>query len=422
MGSTFRFVHAADIHLDSPLRGLERYEGAPVEEIRAATRRALQNLVQLAIDEDAAFVLIAGDLYDGDWRDYNTGLFFSAQMARLREARIRVFVIAGNHDAASRLTRRLRPPDNVHVFATAAAESVPLDELGVVIHGQGFAQAAIREDLSLDYPTALAQHFNIGLLHTSLNGRAGHEPYAPCTLDGLRSRGYQYWALGHVHRREVVCEDPWVVFPGNLQGRHARETGPKGASLVVVEDGVVSRVTHHPLDVVRWADETLDVTGIEHPEQVIERAGAVMEAAIGAADGRLVALRLRVFGESPAHARLHADRDHYVNQLRVAATDHGADALWLEKVCFETTAPATGAAAVGDDLGGLLAGLPGFVDDEERMTRLREELQAFRAKLPAALLTAEDGFDPLAPETLAASVREAQALIRRRLLGGDPPT
>src|SRR4051794_31829790 len=112
----FTFVHAADIHLDSPLRGLERYEGAPVEHLRSATRRAFERLVQFCLDDAVAFLLLAGDLYDGDWPDYNTGLFFAKQMARLREAGIPVYIVRGNHDAANVITSSLRLPDNVHTF------------------------------------------------------------------------------------------------------------------------------------------------------------------------------------------------------------------------------------------------------------------------------------------------------------------
>src|SRR5690349_8098378 len=150
-----RFLHAADVHLDSPLRGLARYAGAPAEEIRAATRRAFENLVSLAIEEEVAFVLLAGDLYDGDWKDYNTGLFFTAQMARLGEAGIRVFAVAGNHDAASQITKVLRPPPNVKIFSTRRPETAVLDDLGVAIHGQGFAHAAVADDLSASYPRAV---------------------------------------------------------------------------------------------------------------------------------------------------------------------------------------------------------------------------------------------------------------------------
>ena len=223
-----KFIHAADIHLDSALRGLERYEGAPVDEIRNATRRAFDNLIELAITEAVDFVLLAGDLYDGDWKDYNTGLYFVERMGRLREAGIRVYMVAGNHDAASQITKHLRVPDNVRLFATRSPERVVLDDLAVAIHGQGFANRAVTDDLSQAYAQGDPQLFNIGLLHTCLDGKPGHEPYAPCSIDGLRSKGYQYWALGHVHAREVVCRDPWIIFPGNIQGRHIRETGDVG--------------------------------------------------------------------------------------------------------------------------------------------------------------------------------------------------
>ena len=217
-GEQVKFIHAADIHLDSALHGLERYEGAPVDEIRSATRRAFDNLVDLAIDEEVQFVLLVGDLYDGDWKDYNTGLYFVDRMHRLREAGIRVFVVAGNHDAASQITKHLRLPENVTLFSTKHPEQAVLDDLDVAIYGQGFATRAVTDDISQAYPQGDPQLFNIGLLHTCLDGKPGHEPYAPCTIDGLRSKGYQYWALGHVHKREVISEEPWIVFPGNIQG------------------------------------------------------------------------------------------------------------------------------------------------------------------------------------------------------------
>jgi len=227
----FIFLHAADVHLDSPLHGLERYEGAPIDEIRTTTRRAFDNLVDLAINEAVDFVLLAGDLYDGDWKDFNTGLYFVERMGRLRDAGIKVFIIAGNHDAASQITKRLKLPDNVKTFSTRHPERIILDELDVAIYGQGFANRAVTDDLSQAYENGDPQLFNIGLLHTCLDGKPGHEPYAPCKIDGLRSKGYEYWALGHVHKREIITQDPWIVFPGNTQGRHMRETGNKGCYL-----------------------------------------------------------------------------------------------------------------------------------------------------------------------------------------------
>ena len=223
-----KFIHAADIHLDSPLRGLERYEGAPVDEIRQATRRALENLVSLAVESEVDFVLLVGDLYDGDWRDHNTGLFFAKQMSEFRKAGIKVFLIAGNHDAQNVMTKSLRLPDNVHQLNTSKPETVRLEELGVAIHGQGFRTKAVTKNLAMDYPAAIPHVFNIGLLHTSVTGREGHDNYAPCTPTNLVDLNYDYWALGHVHTRECLSEDPPIHFPGNVQGRHIREAGPKG--------------------------------------------------------------------------------------------------------------------------------------------------------------------------------------------------
>ena len=248
----FSFLHAADIHLDSPLKGLEEYQDAPLEQIRIAARRAFDNLVDLAVEEKVAFVLLAGDLYDGDWKDYNTGIYFLSRMGRLQDAGIRVFMVSGNHDAASQITRSLRLPGNVTLFPYRHAGTHILDDYGVALYGQSFSDRSVTADLTGNYPQGNPAFFNIGLLHTSLNGRTGHEPYAPCTLDALRSKGYQYWALGHVHQREEVSSDPWVVFPGTIQGRHIRETGSKGCTLVRVQDERVVSVEHRELDVLRW--------------------------------------------------------------------------------------------------------------------------------------------------------------------------
>ncbi|MEL0587518.1 MAG: DNA repair exonuclease [Candidatus Thiodiazotropha sp. (ex. Lucinoma kazani)] len=315
-----RFIHAADIHLDSSLHGLERYEGAPVDEIRSATRRAFDNLIELAIDEEVAFVLLVGDLYDGDWKDYNTGLYFVERMGRLCEAGIRVFIVAGNHDAASQITKHLRLPDNVTLFSTKNPEQVILNDLNVALYGQGFATRAVTDDLSQTYPQGDPQLLNIGLLHTCLDGKPGHEPYAPCTVDGLRSKGYQYWALGHVHKREEVSQDPWIVFPGNIQGRHVREVGPKGCTLVTVESGEIVEVEHRDLDVMRWARCELDVSADETVDDIYEQVREGLQSALDAAEGKPVAVRLVLQGACSAHSALHADRERWIQEYRALAT------------------------------------------------------------------------------------------------------
>ena len=410
----FRFVHAADIHLDSPLRGLESYPDAPVEQIRGAARRAFDNLVNLAIEEEAAFVLLAGDLFDGDWKDYNTGLYFTHRMGRLREAGIRVFLVSGNHDAASPLTRALSLPDNVTLFSHKKPETRIIDPLNVAIHGQSFAGRGVTEDLSRAYPQALPGLCNIGLLHTSLTGRAGHEPYAPCTLEGLVSKGYDYWALGHVHQREVLQTDPWVVFSGNIQGRHIREAGAKGCQLVTVEDGQITEVDFRELDVLRFAFCRVDLASCERLEAVADRVREAMELERRAAEGRPLAVRVVLEGRTVLHERLHRREELLRDEFRVMAADLGD--VWLEKLGISTEPRASGSAVPDADspLSGLLEAIAQMRLDSSSLTELVPEFEALRSKLPAELLGEADPFAP-DEERLTVLRDEVRELLMARL-------
>lgn len=344
----FRFIHAADVHLDSPLQGLEVYEGAPVELLRGATRRALENLVQLTIEESVDFLVIAGDVYDGDWKDYSTGLFFRNQMVRLSAKGIPVFLIAGNHDAASVISKKLTLPENVHVFSTRAAETKEVANHPVVIHGRGFPNRAVPENLVKDYPLAVSGKFNLGILHTSLTGKPGHDTYAPCSEADLRDKGYGYWALGHIHQPEIISQDPWIVFAGNCQGRHARETGARGCRLVTVNDSIqVENVEWHPLDVVRWQELIVDLTGVETESEALRQVNEVMGSTVATAEGRLVAARIIITGTTSLHGSLHRDTQHWRAQLLAGAQDHGAEAIWIERIKI-TTAPVYNVAELAE--------------------------------------------------------------------------
>ena len=417
--NVFRFVHASDIHLDSPLKGLELYDGAPAEEIRGATRRALINLVQLAIDEHAAFMIIAGDLYDGDWRDYNTGLFFVKEMSRLREANIPVVIAAGNHDAASRITRELRLPDGVTLLSARAPESVVLDELGVNICGQSFATAAVVDNLASSYPTGRRGYFNIAVLHTALDGREGHSAYAPCSPIELRTKGYDYWALGHVHLREIVSQDPYVVFPGNTQGRHARELGPKGASVVTVEDGLVSSVEPVELDVVRWETCEVDATETNCGEDVLELVSSRLAELAEGAGGRLLATRVFVRGRSPAHPDLAERPERWMNEIRALALDTAAD-VWIEKVKLATTTllDIDKLASRDDPIGRLITGLRETSKDDSSINELTESLNDLVRRLPAQYWGLEDAVDFRNAEALKELLPSVEDFLLPRLLQG----
>jgi DNA repair protein SbcD/Mre11 len=416
-----KIVHAADIHLDSPLRGLVRYEGAPVERIRGATRRALENLVALCEQEQAALLLIAGDLFDGDWRDYSTGLFFVAQMARLRQIGTRVVMLRGNHDAESQIASKLRLPDNVRELATRKAETAVFEELGVAVHGRGFPTRKVVDDIAAHYPSPLPGVLNIGLLHTSLNGRPGHEPYAPTTLDVLRGKGYDYWALGHVHAREVVCTDPWVVFPGNLQGRHAREPGEKGATVIAIENGRVRELRHEVLDTVRWVVCTVDLSEAADADGAVELVHAALGRHAAQVGGRLLAARVVLQGCSPAHPEIAGDPERFSAQLRAAALDVSGGEVWLEKVLIETRSgvDAQALSARNDALGQLAGSLSGLLDDRDALLELPAVLEDMRKKLPREAFDGPDGVpfeDADFMRRLASEVRE---LLLSRLLGGE---
>ena len=415
----FKFIHAADIHLDSPLKGLERYEGAPVQEIRNAARRALENLIDLAIRERVAFVLIAGDIYDGDWKDYNTGFFFVKQATRLREAGILLYVIAGNHDAANRMTRSLRMPDNVKVFSDVMSETTIISELDVAIHGQSYATAAVYEDLSESYPASQSGCLNIGVLHTCATGREGHLKYAPCSVEGLKLKGYDYWALGHIHLRELLCEDPFIAFSGNIQGRHVRETGPKGCLLVTVADDRTMKPEFRELDVLRWEIATIDVSDALGTDDVLDLVASRIEQLHSQASGRSLAVRVELHGQSPAHRDLLALTHHWTNEIRSLAIGVGNGDVWIEKVKMQTAAPShrTGSDQIHDGAIGELTSL--FEQARTAPATFAElgfNLSDVLKKLPAELkhLTRPDD-----PEWMNAVLSEAESLLLNRLLGTE---
>ncbi|KVP95462.1 metallophosphoesterase [Burkholderia ubonensis] len=332
-----KFIHAADIHLDSPLHGLSAYPDAPAAQLRNASRDALRQLVDRAIEEEVAFLVIAGDLYDGDWKDHNTGIFFGQQMGRLRKAGIRAFVLWGNHDAESEMTRKLTLPDNVTVFSYRKPEVHRLPEFNVALHGQSFKDKAVVENLAVGYPEPVPGCYNIGVLHTALEGYTAHASYAPCTLAELHAKGYDYWALGHVHEFQQWSGPSTIVFPGNLQGRHIRETGRRGAVLVTVEGGE-TRVERLYLDVLRWEAVEVDAADCVTIADLARKIGQSLEALL-TVDGHVPrAVRVTVTGRTPAHGlffgRATQLRAEVLNQIGII----GNELLWLEKVKVATSA------------------------------------------------------------------------------------
>lgn len=334
----FTFIHAADIHLDSPLTGLSQHADAPTETIRVATREALTRLVDAAIEHNVDFILIAGDLYDGNWKDYGTGITFKNQMRRLEERHIPVYLIYGNHDAESRVTKSLILPDNVTVFPTGQPLTVQHPDLPVSIHGQGFATPSVTENLAEKYPSPVDKQYNIGLLHTNLGGREGYGNYAPSSLSQLVGHGYDYWALGHIHIRQIHHKKPHVVYAGNTQGRHVKETGPKGCFLVSVDDDLETADCQFiALDSVRWEHLTVNCEGFGDEHDIFREIRDTLSTSLSAAEGRLLAVRITLTGHTELHELLHAERTRLRAECQSIALDVDPELIWLEDLRIKTT-------------------------------------------------------------------------------------
>lgn len=409
--SRFTFLHAADLHLGSPLTGLALKDEDVARRFAAASRGAFSDLVTQAIAEEVKFVLIAGDIYDGDWKDTAIGLFFNREVSRLTRAGIPVYMVRGNHDAESEITKAVTLPDNVIEFSSRKAETHRLEELKVALHGRSFADRAVTDNFALNYPAPVPGWLNIGLLHTSCEGNAAHAVYAPCSVAELVQRGYDYWALGHIHEQAVLHREPWIVYPGNLQGRSVRECGAKGAMLVDVADGRIAGLRPMVVDRARWLHLTMPVEEFAEESALLQALREALYAQLGECAGRMTALRVTLTGPTALHGALRARRSELSDEIQALAS-HAHEDVWLEALKLSTRElprPAVSAGEAGNlqDAAALLAGLE---QDAELRQRADEMLALLRGKLPGAL--GEGAFDDL--DTI---LSEARALAAARILG-----
>lgn len=373
-----KFIHAADIHLDSPLSGLAAYKDAPADLLRTVTRDAFTKLVDEAIEEAVDFMVIAGDLYDGSWKDYNTGHFFCREMGRLNKAGIPVYLLFGNHDADSEMTKKLTLPPNVHQFESRKANTFRIENLKVALHGRSYKEAATVENLAASYPAPVAGWINIGVLHTALGGYAAHANYAPCSLAELTAKGYDYWALGHVHEHAILQKAPWVVFPGNLQGRHIRETGERGAMLVTADESGIHSVERLLVDVLRWHVVDVDASETSSLQEVVRLAGRAFEQLIVETPDKIyLSVRVCIKGKTAVHGELFGLESQLREEILGQAASLGLDRLWVEKVRIETE-PITDAAHIvarSDAIADLQRFLDAAPEDAALLESLLEDLR-----------------------------------------------
>lgn len=332
----FTFFHAADLHLDSPFKTQAPTESRIAQDLRMAAFVAFDRLIDACIDEEAAFLLVAGDVFDGLDRSLRAQLRFHAGLCRLAEEGIPAFVVHGNHDALEGWVSSLAWPEKVCIFPGDKVETrltLRGDEPIAAISGISYPTRDVRTDLSEQFNASRPDLFQVALLHANA-GNTGHENYAPFQLESICRKGFDYWALGHVHAHQVLrAADPAVVYPGVLQGRHVRETGPCGACRVLVDDQKKAQVEFVPFDTIRWAVKAADISACATLDAVDKILGQALQEAMEEADGRPTVCRLIAKGETSLYGELETRGG--LSELLEGLQEQAADSwpgAWPEKI------------------------------------------------------------------------------------------
>lgn len=345
----FRFIHTADLHLDAPLKAIALRDPDLAHQVGVATRTAFSRIIDVCIEESVAFLLIAGDLWDGAYSSTKTPRFLKQELMRLQAAGIRCFVIRGNHDALARQTGELELPKNTYLYGGRPA-TIELEAGGqqVAIHGLSFRDSHAPESLLPRYPAKISGAFNIGMMHTSLNGSPGHDNYAPCSLADLEAHGYEYWALGHIHRRAEHLGRATIVMPGIPQGRDIGEAGATSVTLVSVADDHSVTLEQRAVACLRFERIPLDCTGISDWTDLLSALEQVIRATggVGRPEEHLV-IRPVLHGATPLAWRMARDIDRLTEEARAFAA---LARLWIDKVELRVIEPEDAGTAAGSHL------------------------------------------------------------------------
>ena len=384
-----KILHTADLHLDSPLQTLALRNVELQTRVRTASRKALERMVTYCIEEGVAALLISGDLYDRAERSVKTAVFLTIQMERLNEKGILVFYIKGNHDAENPITGEIPLPGNVHVFGgRGGKKQVP--ETDIWIHGVSFRDRQAPESLVPKLQSPEPTAINIAMLHTSLTGASGHDDYAPCALADLTSAGFDYWALGHIHKRQVYSQAPWVVMPGIPQGRHIGEAGPKSATLLNIENGAI-HIKEVRTSTIEFRGSNCDVNNIVDERDLRQAMTRLLDEEMGATTSDYAILRVSLSGTTPLAWQIRRDRDYWQSLFEASAAETGR--VWIEKLDLDLVTPTADGGVTGP-VGELQDMMTRIATEEGFLTAARLEIEQMMSLLPhdrrAALVPSEE--------------------------------
>ena len=372
---TLKILHTADLHLDAPLTSLALRDEELQARVLTASRSALEKMVDYCIAEGVSALLIAGDLFDRAERSAKTAAYLTLQMERLQKADVQVFYIKGNHDAENPITGEIDLPACVHVFDGRGGKVQLSPE--VWLHGVSFRDKHAPDSLLPKFGTPEPGVINIAMLHTSLAGTPGHDLYAPCAVADLVSSGFDYWALGHIHKRQIHAKVPWVVMPGNPQGRDIGEAGAKSATLLTIENGQIT-LEEIPTSSVEFRESTVSIAGLADDDEIRDALRTHL-AAEAATVPDCAILRLTLTGATPRAWQLRRDRDVWAEVLTQLCNDTGR--LWIEKLLFEVST-GTVTSNTSDAVAEVQRTMQQIVDEDGFRNAARIELENMLSLLP----------------------------------------
>ncbi len=333
----FRFIHTSDLHLDSPFRGLTEIAPALKDTLFEATFLAFQNIVDLCIEKEVDGLLIAGDLHDAVNRSLRSLTRLRDQFLRLQDHHIQVLICHGNHDPLTAWEKKFHWPDNVHVFGTETVESHPLfhgNTHVADIYGISYGVEQVTENLAKGFRNKDSSVWSIGLLHTNVGGDKNHLNYAPCELQDLLDARMNYWALGHIHAHRVLhTENPLIIYPGNPQGRHPRETGARGCYLIEVNHQGTPAFEFLPVDIIRWHQESVSIENISTLDDLLTVMETRGQELLQGSGNRPGIVRWKLIGRGPLNRDLSqiGQREDLLTTLR-DRMGLGAVPLWSESI------------------------------------------------------------------------------------------
>lgn len=265
------FIHGADLHLDSPMLGLKTLPDSIFKRVRESTFQALKKLTDAAIDKEVDFVILAGDLFDGEDRSLKAQARLRAEMQRLKGHGIPVYAVHGNHDHLGGSWVQLDMPDNVHFFSSEIEAQILSTKTGTTVHLYGFSypERHVLDRKIAGYQKLEGADFHIGILHGNEESSKDHGNYAPFTVKELIEKSFDYWALGHIHKRMILSENPPVVYPGNIQGRNRKESGSKGCYYVALNE-IETELEFIETSPVVWEEAIIDAKGMGSLQEIFQ--------------------------------------------------------------------------------------------------------------------------------------------------------